>query len=57
MDLIQEGGDFLDLIEHNPAIRRPDADHSFEQVGIAGKLEEERGVKKVKPEGVGEDFS
>lgn len=57
MDLIQEGGYFLDFIKHDPAIRRPAADHGFEEVGIAGKLEKERGVKKVKPEGVGEDFS
>jgi hypothetical protein len=51
MHLIEEGRDFLNLVEGDPAPCRPFADQGLESVRVPGELQKERGIKQVEAKG------
>src|SRR5512139_1976265 len=56
MNLIQEGRNFLDLIQHDPGPGRPATDQRLESMRIAREFEKERSIEQIKTESVGQNL-
>jgi hypothetical protein len=54
MDFVQQGGHFLNLVQHNPGAGGTAADQGLQPVGIPGKLEKEGGIQEIQSEGLGQ---
>jgi hypothetical protein len=54
MNLVQQGGHFLNLVQHNPGTGGAAADQGLQPVGIPGKLEKKGGIQEIQAEGIGQ---
>src|SRR5512139_3388222 len=56
MNLIQEGRNFLDLIQHDPGPGRLATDQRLESMRVARELEKERSIEQIKTASVGQNL-